>query len=253
MNIYQITFSPTGRTQKAAEIIGNVWEEEKIRIDLTAQDFDGSGYEFTAEDLCIVAVGVYGGRMPAPAAQRLKTLKGNGASVIAVAAYGNRAIDDCLLELTDLLAEQGFRCRSGIAAVVEHSMMPRFGAGRPDTQDVQELTDFARKIKAGLENDTLPEQVTVPGKRPYVPTHNLPLKFKGDKSCTNCGKCAKLCPVGAIPKDDPRSVDGSKCICCMRCTEVCPVGAKHMPGWAGILSLVMAGKLGGRKENSLYI
>lgn len=253
MKIYKITFSPTGRTQKAADIIGKVWAEEKTQIDLTAQDFDGSGYEFTAEDLCIVAVGVYGGRMPAPAAQRLKTLKGNGASVIAVAAYGNRAIDDCLLELTDLLTEQGFRCRSGIAAVVEHSMMPRFGAGRPDAQDQQELTGFARQIKTGLENDALPEQVTVSGKRPYVSAHNLPLKFKGDKSCTNCGKCAKLCPVGAIPMENPRNVDSRKCICCMRCTEICPEGAKHMPGWAGVLAPLMAGKLGGRKENTMYI
>ena len=253
MNVYLITFSPTGRTRKAAEIIGNVWQEEKIRIDLTMQDFDGSGYEFAADDLCIVAVGVYGGRVPAPAAQRLKTLKGNGANVIAVAAYGNRAIDDCLLELTDLLTEQGFRCRSGIAAVVEHSMMPRFGAGRPDARDSAELTEFAKQIQAGLENNSLPERVTVPGKRPYVAAHSLPLKFKGDKSCTNCGKCAKLCPVGAIPKDNPRDVDSSKCICCMRCTEVCPVGAKHMPGWTGMMAPLMAGKLGGRKENALYI
>lgn len=253
MKIYEIVFSPTGRTQRIVDIIGKVWPEEKIKIDLTDQCFDGSGCEFAPEDLCIVAVGVYGGRVPAPAAQRLKMLKGNGANVIAVAAYGNRAIDDCLLEMTDLLKEQGFRCRSGIAAVVEHSMMPCFGAGRPDDQDQQELTAFARQIKAGLENGTLPEQVTVPGKRPYVPVQKMPLKFKGDKTCTNCGKCAKLCPVGAIPKEDPRNVDSSKCICCMRCTTVCPVGAKHMPGWAGILPLVKAGKLGGRKENTLYI
>ena len=253
MKVYNITFSPTGRTQKAADIICRVWEEEKIAIDLTAQDFDGSGYEFTAEDLCIVAVGVYGGRVPAPAAQRLKTLKGNGANVIAVAAYGNRAIDDCLLELTDVLTEQGFRCRSGIAAVVEHSMMPRFGAGRPDAQDERELTGFARQIKAALENGSLPERATVPGNRPYVAAHKLPLKFKGDKSCTNCGKCAKLCPVGAIPKDAPQKVDDTKCICCMRCTEVCPVGAKHMPGLVGLATPLMESKLGGRKENALYI
>ena len=253
MAFYEITFSATGRTLDTVRVISDAWEGVKTHLDLTDPAFDGSGAVLAEGDVCLVAVGVYGGRVPAPAARRLRTLRGNGAAAILTAVYGNRAVDDCLLELKDILTEGGFRCVAAVEAVAEHSIMPRFGAGRPDERDRLELTDFARKIRAGLEDGSLTGPVEVPGNRPYVQAHNLPLKFKADSKCTKCGKCARLCPAGAIPKEDPASVDTEKCIRCMRCTTVCPVNARHLPGWMGLAAPLMAGKLGGRKENKLYL
>lgn len=94
-----------------------------------------------------------------------------------IAVYGNRAIDDCLLELKNVLIEQEFKCKVAISAVAEHSIMPQFGADRPDDKDKNELISFAKQIKERLENNTLSENINVSGKMPYVKSSNLPIKI----------------------------------------------------------------------------
>ncbi len=147
MKIYEITFSATGRTQKVTDIISSVFEGDKTRVDISNPNFKDKIYEISQDSFCIVSVPVYNGRVPTPAVDNLKNIKGNGATALLVAVYGNRAIDDCLLELKNILAEQGFKCKAAISAVAEHSMMPQFATNRPDDEDKKELIGFARKIK----------------------------------------------------------------------------------------------------------
>ncbi len=40
--------------------------------------------------------------------------------------------------------------------------------------------------------------------------------------CTDCGACAKKCPMNIDP---PRDIDGAECIRCNECKHVCPHGA----------------------------
>lgn len=253
MAFYEMVFSATGRTLKAAQIVSSAWEEPKIQVDLSRLDFDGTSLCLKPEDVCLVAAGIYGGRIPQPAAEKLGTIAGNGARAILMAVYGNRAVDDGLAELQDILTKQGFCCAAAIEAVAEHSMMPRFGAGRPDEEDRAELTDFAKWIQAVLTGGEIPP-LRVPGNVPLgASSGKLPLSIQTDKTCKACGKCAELCPVGAISRENPKVTDRDTCILCMRCTAVCPVHARHLPGWSRILTPLMAGKLGGRKENKLYL
>ena len=44
--------------------------------------------------------------------------------------------------------------------------------------------------------------------------------------CTQCGKCAEVCPEGAINqnKNGAYIVDNDKCTMCLNCIEACPVG-----------------------------
>lgn len=46
----------------------------------------------------------------------------------------------------------------------------------------------------------------------------------GNKKCTSCGSCSKLCPTHAIT--NPRKKAGSTCIRCMRCIKICPQKAR---------------------------
>lgn len=112
MKIYEITFSATGRSQKVADIISSAFSKEKQQLDLSNYATKDNKYTLSKDDFCIITVPVYGGRVPIPTATRLHNINGNGATALLVAVYGNRAIDDCLLELKNILTEQGFKCRA---------------------------------------------------------------------------------------------------------------------------------------------
>lgn len=254
MKLYEITFSPTGGTKKVADMIVDRFRWESSFIDLTDRFTDFSAYAFDKEDVCIVAVPSYGGRIPAIVGERLRQMKGSHAKAVPVTVYGNRAYDDTMLELNDTLIEAGFCPVAAIAAVAEHSIMRQFGAGRPDEEDRRELVDFTDKIKRGIQNGSLTETPHVPGNRPYRSFDGVPMKPRSGKNCTKCGLCAEKCPVGAIPTDMPMSTDHSKCITCMRCIAVCPQKNRSISkvlAAAGAQKLKKACKE--RKRNELFI
>jgi ferredoxin len=254
MKLYEIIFSPTGGTKKVADIITDRFRSESSLIDLTDSFLDFSLYSFSEEDVCIVAVPSYGGRIPGVAGERLKQMRGNKAKVVSVTVYGNRAYDDTMLELNDTLIESGFCPVAAIAAVAEHSIMRQFAAGRPDEEDRRELVDFTERIKRGLQNGSLTETPAVPGKRPFRSFDGVPMKPRTGKSCTKCGICAEKCPVGAIPSDMPMSTYHDRCITCMRCITVCPQKNRSI---SKVLVAAGAQKLKKacreRKKNELYL
>ena len=50
--------------------------------------------------------------------------------------------------------------------------------------------------------------------------------FRADEKCVGCGKCASICPAGAISMVDGRpSWTKSKCLKCCGCINRCPVSA----------------------------
>jgi len=160
-------------------------------------------------------------------------------------------IDDTLLELQDVLEASGFVCIAGMEAVAEHSLMHRFGTGRPDQQDEKELLEFAAKIMQNSEAQRTP---AFPGNRPYREYGGVPLKPVANGKCTSCGLCAKECPAGAIPLDNPKMTDKDKCISCMHCVAVCPKKARNYSKLVSFIAgLKMKKVCSGRKENKLYL
>ena len=70
--------------------------------------------DFNKDDLCLIGV-------PSVVVDMFKDIKGNGARAVLVVVFGNRAIDDTLVELQDVLEASGFVCAVGVEAVAEHS------------------------------------------------------------------------------------------------------------------------------------
>lgn len=134
--IYTAYFSPTGGTKKAALALTSALADTDgfTEIDLSLPAL--AQYTFAADDIIVVAVPVFGGRVPAFALQQLTALHGQNTSAIAVAAYGNRAYEDALLELSDSLTSQSFRVIAAAAVLSEHSMLRSVAAGRPDADDL---------------------------------------------------------------------------------------------------------------------
>lgn len=229
MKYAQLVFSPTGGTQKAAEAITRAWSSDVDTIDLTDVTADFSKCSFHEDDLVLIAIPSYGGRVPGIAAQRLSQIHGNGARCVLTCVYGNRAYEDTLVEMQDIAERCGFRVLAAVAAVAEHSIMHQYAAGRPDSQDVKRLHDLSEKIleKFRSGNQSIP---ALPGSRPYKKGGGVGLIPQAGGACTECGLCAQQCPTGAIDKDNIRKADGKKCISCMRCVARCPHSARKVNG-----------------------
>ena len=225
--VTEVFFSPTYSTERIVRLIGEAWEETHQEIDLSRIPKEGEVHEFGAQDLVIFGVPSYGGRVPAPAAERFRNLKGQKTPIILLTAFGNRDYDDTLLEMKDLAEEQGFVP----AAAAEHSIMRQYAEGRPDSRDKSELTDFAVKIREKIEQTEDTERVSelsVKGNRPYREYNGVPMKPSAGKQCKKCGLCARLCPAGAIPAEHPEETVKKMCISCMRCIAVCPEHARSI-------------------------
>lgn len=58
---------------------------------------------------------------------------------------GNRNYDDALIELRNILEQDGFRTVAGGAFVSEHSFSKTLAAGRPDAKDLASMQEFGSK------------------------------------------------------------------------------------------------------------
>ena len=121
MNVAEIVFSPTGGTEKVADIIGKHWNENPAKIDFSDATADFSKCEITGQDMAVIAMPSFGGRAPAVAIDRLKKIHGNGASCALVCVYGNRAYEDTLVEMEDAAKECPPNLRAGREAGGPHS------------------------------------------------------------------------------------------------------------------------------------
>lgn len=252
--IKQITFSPTGGTKKVADAISSDISGEIERIELCAPASEITTTNLSKDDLAIIAAPVYGGRIPALAIERLKSaVKANGAKCAVVAVYGNRAYDDALLELHKTCTEMGFNVIAAVGAVAEHSIIRKYGANRPDADDLKELKAFGEKIKDAAEAGKTLAETALKGNFPYKKAMAGP-NPTASKKCTGCGLCAKQCPVGAIPLTDSRKVNKDLCVSCMRCVSICPNEARSI-GKIMHTMIALAIKKGcaERKQNELYI
>ena len=62
----------------------------------------------------------------------------------------------------------------------------------------------------------------IPGKRAH---HKGVIE---EKTCINCGLCAKVCPTGTINKiSGQHQIEPSECLVCLSCQDVCPKDAIH--------------------------
>lgn len=214
-------FSPTGGCEKVASAITQGMAVR--RVDLCAPV---AAESVSAPLLAVVPV--YGGRVPEVALERLRALKGNGGPAIAVAVYGNRAYEDALLELHTELTANGYKVIAAAAFIAEHSIVRSIAAGRPHGADADKAAEFGRAVAAKLAEGNL-STVCVPGNMPYRERPQMPVAPLTLDSCRGCGKCARLCPTGAIPANAPHTTDAAKCILCMRCVAICPRRSRMLP------------------------
>lgn len=221
-------FSPTNTTKKVIEGIVKGLAKEVTEHNLTFVEKNSNDYEVSKDEIAIVGVPVYAGRVPEVILDSLKSIKGNGGVAIAVVTYGNRAYEDALLELVDILKDQNFKVIGAGAFIGEHSYTKNVGHKRPDDEDISVAENFGKEISKKIESGDLSE-VSVPGNYPYKERKPKSIFAPVAKNeCVYCRKCPIVCPVYAIDMRKPDIVNVEKCIHCCACIKVCGFNAREL-------------------------
>ena len=250
--IMKIYFSPAGTTKKVCSAAADTMASE---LGLPAETFDftlpqarQTFPELSSEDLVIFAVPTYAGRVPNVLLKYLDTIKGGGSKAIALVTFGNRNFDSSLAELCDILNKHNFQVIAAGAVSCQHAFSDTLGKGRPDSEDMAEICGFIHKVYHKLsESCSALDTADIPAIRNVSGAAVSPDSYGGyyqprDKngnhidirkvtpkvsdSCTNCGLCSGVCPMGSISADDPRVMTGI-CIKCNACLKNCPASARY--------------------------
>jgi ferredoxin len=226
--LHTMFFSPTGGTAQVVKAVAESIGDAAIQHDVTLPSVRAEAVEFGADDVLVVGVPVFSGRVPAVAANFLEGVRGDSTPVVLVAVYGNRAYEDALLELCNICRARGFRCVAAGAFIAQHSMTPLLGTGRPDAVDLEAARVFGAAAAASLSMaENWAGELDVPGNCPYRERSSLPVMGPTTaEACRGCGVCAERCPTNAIDLDDFTTVDPERCILCGSCVKRCPEGAK---------------------------
>jgi len=210
------------------QIAGN-FSSEKETYDLL--NFN-SAKEFASDDVVIVGMPVFAGRIPKSGRERLSKLKGDNTKAIAVVNYGNAHVTDSLLELVDLLKENNFNVIAAASTISHHSIFSGVAVGRPDESDIEKINEFSKKCMEKIESGESLES-EIPGNKPYTDYKQLPFVIScDDMICAFCYDCVSICPEKAIPDDDPIDTDLDLCSRCTACIHICPEDARMFTGEA---------------------
>jgi ferredoxin len=253
-----VFFSPTGTTKSVIQKIADGIKHEDLElIDITRPEARKKPLTVNEDDLLIVGVPVYMGRVPAIISEWLYSIKANNTPTVCLVVYGSRAYDDALLELKDILIKCGCKPIAGVSYIGEHSFssdeLPS-SVGRPDESDLHYAELAGIKINDTIISLLSANQITdlqVPGNYPYGGATELwHVDFIAVSSeCTQCGICAEECPAGAIDKEKSYLIDKDKCILCCACIKHCPQSAKTMkPGLVKDASIRVHERYNNRKE-----
>lgn len=259
-----VCFSPTGTTKSIIQAIERGLEPDTPRelVDITSKVSRTGSLQTSKDELLIVAVPVYGGRVPALLGEWLHGMELDNTPVVAVVVYGNRDYEDALLELKDIIRQQGGVPIAGAAFIGEHSFSGTdtpIAVARPDDSDLAKAESFGQSIREKLASMTAldpDEDITVPGNYPYKkakPSLSVNFIDVSDR-CSRCGLCAEVCPVDAIDADNDYRMDKKACILCCACIKYCPEKARTMKaGAVKDIAIWLRDNCMERKEPALFL
>ncbi|MBF8436893.1 EFR1 family ferrodoxin [Halanaerobiaceae bacterium Z-7014] len=260
MNLKLLYFSATDNTEAICkEIAAGIKKDYQI-YDLTSKQARGKAYSFAGNDLLIVGVPVYSGRVPEFLVKVLQEIKGSSTPAVFVVTYGNRDYDDALLELKDIFEANGFKGIAGAAFIGEHSYGKEIAGERPDSDDLRLAREFGiRILKKLIGIKDLSDWPDLEVKGSY-PLKERSKRFKDirpetTEACTECGICAENCPMEIISFENFRDIEPGKCIRCCGCIQKCPEDAKYFadPGFNRIKSYLIKNFSDIRKDPDLFI
>jgi ferredoxin len=232
-----VCFSPTGTTKAVIQRIARGINHGNTEIiDITKAEARTHPLKTTDNDLLVIGLPVYMGRVPAHLMEWLHLINAYNTPTVCVVVYGNRVYGDALLELKNTLIERGCKPIACAAFIGEHSFSSSetpIAEGRPDARDLKQAELLAHKINEKLQSILsvdLISEISIPGNYPYEGTTKLwDVDFiTVTNDCSQCGICAERCPMGAVNFENSSLIDIEKCITCCACIKSCPQNARTM-------------------------
>lgn len=234
-------FSATGTTKKvlneiADRLLKNIDILKGDTIDFTLPDIRKNSVLFFKNDILLIGIPVYAGRVPNVLLKYLNSIKGEASKAIPIVLYGNRNYDDALIELNDILINNGFDVIAAASFIGEHSFSYTLAKNRPDASDLSIARDFGdeiyNKIKKNIDKD-LNIKGLHPYRKYYIPKDQVgnPVDIrkvtpKTNNTCIDCKLCVEICPMGSIDYEDVSILNGI-CIKCGACIKRCPTNSKY--------------------------
>lgn len=262
MNALIIYFSATGTTRKIVKAFAKGLDCEVTFCDITKPHRRADGV-LVEHDLVVIAVPIYGERIPGFVYDYLKQIDGSGRPLVGISVYGNMGYGISLEQFESYSRENNFSLMGAGMFIGEHTYANKntpVAFARPDETDLLKAASFGKKVRDKFDAGQL-NTITVPkSKMPKFvtkfPDSGTRVLIKqpiiNEELCNNCKACALKCPVGAI-NSDTLLIDEKKCIRCFACVKGCPKSARRAEFRISLLGNIFKSLGHKRKENQIII
>ena len=255
-------FSAAGTTKRVAKAIARGLACETRFMDITPFAARNEPFVPTA-DLLVLAVPVYGLRIPKPVAQFLGQLQGQNTPFAAVCVYGNIRSGAAPVQMARLAQQAKLQLIAMGIMVGQHTFASKkfpVALGRPDETDLKKAEEFGRNISAKLaagqtSTPAIPKSL-LPANMAYLPNTGLRFAVRqptvNKALCTRCGLCPVNCPMAAI---DPRTLQirEARCLRCGACVAVCNYKARSIGFRFSVAGRVITHMGAKRKEPLFFV
>lgn len=226
-------FSGTGNSRYTAEKIAEKANDTLISLNerIREKNFDA----LHSEKPFVVVSPTYAWRMPHAVSDYLEkvTLNGSTSAYFVLTCGGD--VGNAAQYAEKLCTEKGLNFMGLASVVMPENYIAMFSSPTEEEEIVILEKAHARtdEIAARIaEKQPLPtERATTAGKIMSGPVNSVFYKlfvkakpFYATDACTECGKCAKVCPLSNITLS-PKPQWGKNCTHCMACINRCPAGA----------------------------
>lgn len=250
--------SPAGSTASIAQLVADTLEalplcKDGVRlVDLGAMKFLMEREKIAlyldeitqagGEVLVCAGSPVYVGHALWPVQNLIEYLPASGGWFLPFTTYGAISSGVALSDMGQAAARRTWKVAGAFSAPAVHSQMWRdrdpLGQGRPSSGETELIKAFLKDLGQSIaEGRALEDLQSLDHPDPRVRKDFSAMHLgkavekgfmadrviitEGEKACTLCGTCARVCPLGAVEYGEvPLFTD--RCVYCFDCVRLCP-------------------------------